>query len=156
MEPKGEIAARFREGTFLVGVQGPLSTKNRFARNEAALTERQIHRRIQEMSRQRDAASDTAPLRIELVRRWAVPLVCVLFAILGVPLAVAMRGARGSAYLITLGVFVAFYALSRFAIALASGGMNPWLAGFLPDLVLLALASAYTLRLLRSGVGKPS
>ncbi len=155
MEARGEVVARFREGRFLVGVQGPLSTKNRFARNEAALTERQIYRRIAELRATRDGAADVARMRIELVRRWAVPLVCVLFAFLGVPLAVAMRGARGSAYLITLGVFVAFYALSRFAVALAAGGMNPWIAGFIPDLVLLALASAYTRQLVRSGVGKP-
>jgi lipopolysaccharide export LptBFGC system permease protein LptF len=155
MEPKGEVVARFREGSFLVGVQDPLSTKNKFARNEAALTEGEIRARIHELRQRRGGAGEVARLRLELARRWAVPLVCLLFAFLGVPLAVATRGARTSAYLVTLGIFVIFYALSRFAVALAEGGLNPWIAGFLPDAVVASVGAAYTRQLVRNGIGKP-
>jgi len=34
--------------------------------------------------------------------------------------------------------------------------MNAWLAGFLPDLVVLALGGAATLQLVRKGIGKPA
>ena len=156
MEAKGEVVARFRDGTFLVGVQDPLANKNRFARNEAALSEAQIEERIRELRVQREGARDVARLRLELARRWAVPMACVLFALLGVPLAVATRGSRTSAYLVTLALFVTFYALSRVAVALAQAGLNPWIAGFVPDLVLLAIALAYSARLVRNGIGKPA
>ena len=90
-----------------------------------------------------------------LVRRVAVPFACLAFAFLGVPLAVVARGGRGSAYLITVAAFVGFYAVSRFGVALAENGLNPWIAGFIPDAVVLVLGAAYTAQLIRSGVGKP-
>lgn len=154
MEAKGETVARFREGSFLVGVQGPLSMKNRFAANEASLTEEQIRARIPEL-RRLNRPREAARLEVDLARRWGVPFACVLFAFLGVPLAVATRGTRGSAYLITVAVFIAFYALQRFGVALAESGMNPWVAGLLPDAVVAAMGAGYTRELVRSGVGKP-
>jgi|1185.fasta_scaffold02998_2 lipopolysaccharide export system permease protein len=152
MESRGETVARFREGSFLVGVQGPLATKNRFARTEAALNEDQVRQRAREL-RGRGELREAARLEVDLVRRWAVPLACILFAFLGVPLAAATRGTRGSAYLVTLGTFVAFYALSRFGVALAENGMNAWIAGLLPDAVVAALGAAYTRTLVRNGIG---
>jgi len=50
-------------------------------------------------------------------------------------------GARGSAYLITLGSFVLFYVGSRLGIALALRGVPGPIAAFLPDLVIAALAA---------------
>jgi lipopolysaccharide export system permease protein len=155
MEPKGETVARFHEGRFLIGVQESVAHKNRFARNEAALSIEMMRDRIAELEQRRDFRQ-AARLRVEIVRRWAVPLACVAFAFLGVPLAVVSRGGRASAYLITLGTFVGFYALSRFGVALAENGMNAWVAGLLPDAVVLALGGAYTRQLIRSGIGKPA
>src|SRR5207253_9681603 len=78
----------------------------------------------------------------------------IAFAFLGVPLAVASRGGRGSAYLVTLAVFVGFYALSRFGVALAENGLNAWIAGLLPNAVVFALGAAQTRQLVHAGVGK--
>jgi lipopolysaccharide export LptBFGC system permease protein LptF len=86
---------------------------------------------------------------VEQGRRWAVPLACFCFALLGVPLAVLAGGARGSAYLITLGSFVLFYVTSRLGLALALRGLPPWIAAFLPDLV-IALLSIPLIRRLRA------
>jgi lipopolysaccharide export system permease protein len=154
MEAAGETVARFQEGSFLVGVQDPVAHKNRFSNSEVALNSAELRRRIPELLR-RNEPRLAARFRLELVRRWVVPFACLAFAVLGVPLAVAARGARGSAYLITLGVFIAFYALSRFSMALAENGLHPWVAGMLPVGVVLAIGSAYTVQLARSGVGKP-
>ena len=152
MEPNGETVARFQEGTFLVGVQGPVMQKNRFSRNEAALTGAELRRRAYEL--RQSAPREAARLRLEGVRRWAMPLACLAFALLSVPLALVGRGSRGVAWLMTVGVFVAYYALSRIATAFAAGGMNAWVAGFLPDACLFALAATQTRQLLLRGIGK--
>jgi len=154
MEAKGETVARFKEGRFVVGVQESVMHKNKFARNEAAMTEPMMRARLAELAR-RGEVRESARLRVDLVRRWAVPLACFAFAFLGVPLAVLSRGGRASAYIITVGMFIGFYALSRFGVALAENGLNAWIAGFLPDAVVLALGGAYTWHLVRNGIGKP-
>jgi len=153
-EPRGETVARFDQGSFLVGVQDPIAKRNKFYNNEAQLPADLLRARIADYKKQGWKMME-ARLSVELARRWAVPLACVFFALLGVPLAVVARGVRGSAYLITLGAFVAFYALSRLGLAMAEGGLNPWLAGFLPDAVVATLGIAYTVQLVRNGVGKP-
>jgi lipopolysaccharide export system permease protein len=153
-EPRGETVARFSDGSFLVGVQGAVSSKNRFAGQEGQLRGEVLRESIAELESKGDWRR-AARLRLEIVRRWAVPFACLAFAFLGVPLAVVARGARGSAYLITLGAFVGFYALSRLSLALAENGMNAWVAGLLPDLVVSTLGIAYTVQLVRNGVGKP-
>src|SRR6266850_388527 len=153
MEAKGETVARFKEGRFVVGVQESVMHKNKFARNEAAMTEPMMRARLAELAR-RGEVRESARLRVDLVRRWAVPLACFAFAFLGVPLAVLSRGGRASAYIITVGMFIGFYALSRFGVALAENGLNAWIAGFLPDAVVLALGGAYTWHLVRNGIGK--
>jgi len=154
IEPKGETVARFQEGRFTVGVQESVASKNRFSRNEAALSSATLRERVAELEHN-GQRREAARLRYEMVRRWAVPLACLAFAFLGVPLAVLTRGGRGSAYLITVGTFVAFYALSRFGLALAENGLNAWMAGLLPDAVVLAIGGAHTAQLVKNGVGKP-
>ena len=153
-EPHGETVARFTEGSFLVGVQERVSRKNRFSGAEGQLPDDELRVRIAEAEHKLWHA-DAARLRLELARRWAVPLACLAFALLGVPLAMAARGARGSAYLFTLGAFVAFYALSRLGVALAEQGAPVWLAAFVPDLAVAGLGLAFTARIVLQGVGKP-
>jgi len=154
MESKGETVARFQEGKFLVGVQDSVSNKNRFSGNEAALSMRMLRQRVADLQHRGDLRQ-ASRFRLEIVRRWTVPLACLAFAFLGVPLAITSRGGRGFAYLVTLATFVGFYALSRFAVALAENGLHPWIAGFVPVGVVLAIGAAYTVQLARSGVGKP-
>ena len=77
MEPTGETVARFQEGRFLIGVQDSVAHKNRFARNEAALSRRMIRERLVDLDRRSDFRQ-AGRLRVELVRRWALPFVCVV------------------------------------------------------------------------------
>ena len=154
MEAKGETVARFQEGRFVIGVQDSVANKNKFARNEAALNWDDLRERVADL-KARGQWREVARVRVEMVRRWAVPLICIAFAILGIPLAVATRGGRASAYVVTLGVFVGFYALTRFGVALAENGLNPWVAGFLPVAVVFALGGSFTYQLVRNGIGKP-
>jgi lipopolysaccharide export system permease protein len=152
-EDKGETVARFHDGTIRVGVGGDVRVRNKFANIEGQMPGEVLRERIAALEKEGDRR-EAQRLRLELVRRWAVPLACLAFALLGVPLAVVARGARGSAYLITLGAFVGFYVLSRLALALAESGVNAALAGFMPDAVVAVLGAAYTGRLIRNGVGK--
>jgi lipopolysaccharide export system permease protein len=151
MEAHGETVAHFAEGTFLVGVQDPVARKNRFAQNEAQLTGDMLRERSAEL-RAQGKKDEAARLDLEVVRRWAVPFACLAFALLGVPLAVMATSARGGAYLITLGAFVAFYTMSRVSVALAESGWNPWLAGLAPDLVIAAAGIPFAVRIVRRGV----
>ena len=153
-EPRGETVARFTEGTFLVGVQERVSRKNRFSAVEGQLPADELRLRIADAEKS-GWHEDAARLRLELARRWAVPLACLAFALLGVPLAMAARGTRGAAYLVTMGAFVGYYALSRLGVALAEQGAPIWFAAVIPDLAVGALGLGFTVRLVRAGVGKP-
>jgi len=150
-EPRGETVVRFQEGTFLVGVQERVARKNRFYGVETALPYRELGPRADQMDRMGWRA-DATRLRVEAGRRWAAPFACLCFALLGVPLAVAAGGARGSAYLVTLGAFVAFYVMSRLGFALADRGVPPFLAAFSPNLLVAAVGLGLTLRLKKRGV----
>jgi lipopolysaccharide export system permease protein len=151
MEAHGETVAHFTEGTFLVGVQDPVARKNRFAQNEAQLSGETLRERIAELKAQK-RNDEAARLELEIVRRWTVPFACLAFALLGVPLAVMATATRGGAYLITLSAFVAFYTMSRIPVALAERGVNAWIAGLTPDLVIAAAGVPFVIRIVRRGV----
>jgi lipopolysaccharide export system permease protein len=149
-EPTGETLARFHDASFLVGVQERVSRTNKFAGSEEAMSAEALDARAAQM----EAAGNriaAGRARLERWRRVAVPLACLAFALLGVPLAVASGGAQGSAYLITIGAFVAFYSLSRLGVALADARFPPAFAAFVPDLAVALLGGYFTLRLVRRG-----
>jgi lipopolysaccharide export system permease protein len=150
-ESRGETVIRFQEGTFVVGVQERVARKNRFYGVEAAVPYAELGPRADQMDRM-GWKTDATRLRVEAGRRWAVPFASLCFALIGVPLAVAAGGARGSAYLVTLGAFVAFYVTSRLGLALADRGVPPFLAAFSPNLLIAAVGAFLTLRLKKRGV----
>jgi lipopolysaccharide export system permease protein len=150
-EPDGETVFRFRSGTFAVGVQESVNRKNRFAGVETALSYRELLERGRMLAAQGNLA-ELARVRFERWRRWAVPLACVCFAVLGVPIAVAGGGARGFAYLVTLLSFTAYYVAGRIGVALAERHVPALLAAFLPNLMVLAIGIALSVRLARRGV----
>jgi lipopolysaccharide export LptBFGC system permease protein LptF len=151
MEPRGETVVRFAQGTLLVGVEERVARKNRFYGVEAALPYAELGTRAKQYAKN-GWVEDVVRLRFEQGRRWAVPLACLCFALLGVPLAALAGGARGSAYLITLGSFVLFYITSRLGLAMALRGVPGPLAAFLPDLVIAAVALPLVYRLRVRGV----
>ena len=153
-EPTGETLARFGSASFLVGVGDRVSRSNKFASSEAQLSSAELTARASEMEARGDR-KEAGRLRLERFRRIAVPLACLAFALLGVPLAVASGGVRGAAYLVTLGAFVAFYSLSRLGVALADSHVSPLIAAFVPDAAVALLGIFFTVRLARRGVGRP-
>jgi lipopolysaccharide export system permease protein len=154
-ENAGTAVARFESGTFRIGVQERLWRKNRFYATEGGLSSAALEARALALERE-DKRSEAARLRVTRARRWSVPLACLAFAILGVPLAASSRGARGFAYLVTIFAFAGFFVLQKLAETLAERGrLSPWSAAFLPDVAVAALGALLTARLLQAGVGKP-
>ncbi len=151
-EEHGEVVARFEKATLDVGVRVPLKMKNRLANSEAAIP----GERLEEAARQREAEGQphlAARARLEKARRVAVPLSCLAFLLLAVPLSLVSGGVRGAAYVSTLLAFALFFVLGRAGLVLAERGGPLWLAGFLPDLVVAGSGLALTGRLLWRGVG---
>ena len=78
---------------------------------------------------------------VEIHKKLAIPLACVVFALVGIPLAESSRrGGRGSSFALSLAILVVYYVLlSSGESWAASGALSPFLAIWLPDLGLLAL-----------------
>ena len=150
-EPDGEAVFRFRSGTFAVGVQESVNRKNRLAGAEGALSYRELVERARTLEKQGNR-TEVARVRLERWRRWALPIACACFALLGVPLALAGGGARGFAYLVTLFSFTAYYVAGRIAVALAEKHVPALLAAFLPNLMVLVIGVVLSVRLARRGV----
>jgi lipopolysaccharide export LptBFGC system permease protein LptF len=132
-------------------VQESVNRKNRFAGVEGGLSYRELRDRAISLEREGNLA-DAARLRLERWRRWAVPVACACFAMLGVPLAVAGGGARGFAYLVTLFSFTAYYMAGRLGVALAEKQVPAILAAFLPNALVLAIGILLSVRLARRGI----
>jgi lipopolysaccharide export LptBFGC system permease protein LptF len=151
-EEHGEVVARFDQATLDVGVRVPLKMKNRLANSEAAIP----GERLEEYALQREKEGQphlAARARLEKVRRVAVPLSCLAFLLLAVPLSLVSGGVRGAAYVSTLLAFALFFVLGRAGLVMAERGGPLWLAGFLPDLVVAGSGLVLTGRLLWRGVG---
>ncbi len=78
---------------------------------------------------------------VEIHKKFSIPMACVVFAILGIPLAEsARRGGKGSGFAISLAIIVLYYVLLSGGETWAEEGkMAPGLAIWMPNLVLLAL-----------------
>ena len=154
-EAHGHEVARFQQGTFRIGVQERLWRKNRFYATEGALPSAQIEARAARLQAE-GRSGDAARLRVTRARRFTVPLACLAFALLGVPLAIVSSGARGFAYLMTIFAFAGYFVLGKLGETLAARGrIGSTLAALLPDLAVAALGLLLTIRLARNGVGKP-
>lgn len=103
--------------------------------NEGEMTPRRLLRELSSAdlsTRQRNL------ILMELNKRFALPLTCLVFALLGLPLGmVKHRTAKSRAFVVALGVVIVYYALQLGGDALGeTGKLNPVLATWSPNLVL--------------------
>lgn len=92
---------------------------------------------------------------LELHRRLAIPMACVVFALLAVPLGIGSRaGGRGRGFIISLGVVVLYYILSNHGELLAQEGrIEPWLGMWSANIV-LTLAALVMMRRMGYWIGE--
>jgi len=90
---------------------------------------------------------------LELHMRLALPVACLLFALLAVPLGVVRaRSGKGAGFALSIGVFVVYYVVFIAARDLAiDGAVPPWVGAWSATFVLLPWWIAGSLRLSRPG-----
>ena len=91
--------------------------------------------------------------RIELHQRFALPLACVLMALVGVPLGITRRRAgKSAAFVMTVVIaFLYYMAMISFISLARQGSISAELAVWLPDALLAAVGVLLVLRLERPG-----
>jgi LPS export ABC transporter permease LptG/LPS export ABC transporter permease LptF len=88
--------------------------------------------------------ADVREARIELHQRLALPLACLMLALVGIPLGVSSRkGGKSGAFVITVALAFLYYMGLMSLVRLADqGAMNPALAAWLPN-ILFGLAGLF-------------
>ncbi len=91
-----------------------------------------------------------AILDTEIHRKLAMPLMCLIVTLLGIPFGAAQHGRKGAfmAIVFAICLFFAFYVVSNVGIALGKKQViAPWLAGWLPNLLFFTLGAGMVYRM---------
>jgi LPS export ABC transporter permease LptG/LPS export ABC transporter permease LptF len=150
----GKENTDYRITTFPAGDQGMQARRREEVRSAKAVAETDTMPLYHQAYRNPAlSASQKLDARIELHQRFALPVACVLMAILGVPLGITRRRAGKSAALVlTLALALLYYTLQLSMFSLArQGTLSAEIATWLPDLFLALLALAMASRLERHG-----
>ena len=123
----------FERGELAVGVEDSLLRKNRLSSPIEELTPAEL---LAAAGEARARGKSPAPFLTAFHVRLASGLTPLAFALLGVPLAMRLRRARGRAYLLTLTFYVLFYVVERSFENWGSTGRLPaFLAAQAPNLL---------------------
>jgi LPS export ABC transporter permease LptF/LPS export ABC transporter permease LptG len=87
-------------------------------------------------------------VRVEIHKKFAIPLACLVFALVGVPLGVTnRRGGKGSGFAISIAIILGYYLLFNTGESWSeSGRIAPAVAMWLPNVLLALLGAALFLR----------
>lgn len=79
---------------------------------------------------------------VEIHKKFALPFVCIIFALMGIPMGMSTRrGGRTSGFTISLGIILAYYILITAGEKMAKDGkISPFLGMWGPNLIFLAAA----------------
>jgi lipopolysaccharide export LptBFGC system permease protein LptF len=96
----------------------------------------------------RAAGTPDFAVETEIASKFTLPFTTVLFALLGIPLGLKpARGGQSERFGVAIALFFLYYSLMRAGNALAMrGGVNPFIAMSIPDLVFTVLAVSLFLR----------
>jgi len=109
------------------------------------------NRKLLELSRN-PGDKDAKRYLIELHRRFAYPVACVVLMLIGVPLGTASRrGGKSSGFIFTILLVLVYYLLSNFGIAWAKQGRLPAFAGVWLANIVFAAAGLFLLSQLATG-----
>ena len=115
--------------------------------NRALTSARAVKSYVEFMKRKyEDMAEANRQYYHEYWLRWAMPISCMVFALIGMSLgAIIRKGGLGLPALVSIGMFVAYYVLLTYGKkSAAEGGMTPFLGAFLPVICFLPMALAFT------------
>ncbi len=102
-----------------------------------------------------EQAREHVPARIEFHQRLALPVACVVLALVAVPLGISSRkGGKSAAFVMTVALGFLYYMAQISLVALARQGTLPvGVAVWIPNIVFAALAAILMARLERPGDG---
>jgi len=113
-----------------------------------AMGNRQLLKRAQDPAE----GADAKRYAIELNRRFAFPVACMVLMLIGVPLGtVSRRGGKSSGFIFTILLVLAYYLLSNFGIAWAKQGKLPAVVGVWLANVIFASAGLFLLSQMATG-----
>ncbi|MGH9443805.1 MAG: LptF/LptG family permease [Thermoanaerobaculia bacterium] len=86
--------------------------------------------------------------RVEIHKKFAIPVACVVFALVGVPLGITnRRGGKGSGFALSIGIILGYYLLFNTGENWAKDGrISPALSMWLPNVLLALLGASLFLR----------
>jgi LPS export ABC transporter permease LptG len=96
-------------------------------------------------TRQRNARNDLREnytlAHIEIHKKFAIPCACLVFGVLGLPLGITnRRGGKSSGFSLSVVIILVYYIMLNNGEQLAaSGKLQPWVAMWTPNLILLAI-----------------
>jgi LPS export ABC transporter permease LptF/LPS export ABC transporter permease LptG len=104
---------------------------------------------LRDRARDPEASPEVRRLaRVEIHKKASIPAACLVFGLLALPLGFNnRRGGRGSGFALSIGVILVYYVLlSHGEEAAHYGKMSPWLAMWLPNLLLAATGLVFLAR----------
>ncbi len=109
------------------------------------------------IARMRQKGLDTSSEEMEIHKRYAVPFVCLIFGLMGVPLGIqSRRSGRSNGFVFSLLIILAYYvSLIGAEIFVADHTLPPWLAGWFPNFMFGTLAVYLMIKAGRESPFKP-
>jgi LPS export ABC transporter permease LptF/LPS export ABC transporter permease LptG len=146
-DPRRDDLTGFGSQRMLIEDTNPkeLAPDQRFEKQIRELTLPQLLQRARSQAR-------TEPERrvawVEIHKKFSLPAACLVFGLIGLPLGIVnRRGGRAAGFAISVAIVLGYYVLLASGEARAiEGGMRPWLAMWLPNLLLLVFGAFALLR----------
>jgi lipopolysaccharide export system permease protein len=109
------------------------------------------------VARMRQKGLDTSTEEMEIHKRYAIPFVCLIFGLMGVPLGVQpRRSGKSNGFLFSLLIILAYYvSLTASEIFVADHALPPLLAAWFPNFMFGALAIYLLIKAGRESPFKP-
>jgi lipopolysaccharide export system permease protein len=141
---KGESHTKIKFDTYDIKLFDPIKSERR-EKSPQSLTITEIREKIKDPEIEPDLLRT---LKTEFHKRWAVSIVCLIFALLAVGISTSSnrRNAKSGGLIVSLGVIILYWILYVSFEGLArSGKIIPWLAVWTPNFF-FAIFAAYKLR----------
>jgi lipopolysaccharide export system permease protein len=114
----------------------------------------EIEAKIEKM---RQEGKNPAPLQVELHKRYALPLACVVFGLIGVPLGIQpRRSGRSHGFIFSILILLGYYvSLSACEILAVRGAIPAFMAGWAPTFVFAGLGTYLLVKAANDSPFKP-